>query len=77
MSMHMYTHTIIINYQSHINAGSHLVAGVKHTVTKLNLQYSASCVISFYQNSSQAEISTQDTIQDNKVCILHNGKSQF
>ena len=34
-----------------LNTWSHLVARIKHTVTKLNVQYTASRVISCHQNS--------------------------
>ena len=40
--------------RSHINAGSHLVAGVKHNITKLSVQGSALLVISCLQNSHPA-----------------------
>ena len=52
--MNKYTIIITSSYgQSDINTGSHdhLVAMVKLTVTKLNVQYSASHIISCYQNS--------------------------
>ena len=43
---------ITSNYgRSCINAGSHFVARVKRTVTKLNIQCGASLIINCHQNS--------------------------
>ena len=53
----MYIYHIATYYgQPHMNTGPHLVAKVKHTVTKLNLQYiySALCIVSCHQNSPLA-----------------------
>ena len=55
--MYVGTYRITLNYsQSHLKPRSHLVTGVKYTVTKLNVQYSASHVIGCYQNSSPKHV---------------------
>ena len=65
--VHLYGFTVVIycitsNYgYSCINARSFLVARVKPTVTKLNIQYSALLIISYFQNSLPASHSVNGT----------------
>ena len=54
--------------QSHINTGSHLMAMVKLTVTKLNVQYSVLHIISCYQNLPLVYITAYN---QHVKCLLH------